>query len=185
MTAVIQLLGNRSRETRVGNTRRMDIACTRMTMDYRSRVSWKGHKGRAGRLYELDETGMRKLGGHYRSPSGVAIMVENDMKPATVRLNERQTRNLVKLLKKPGHPLEKGIQRIIRILGEDEEWGGRGVTKKAGKMRGVIRLGNKIKGKWKEVKRGRESTEKGKKREKKARERIGIRIEEWNKEEEK
>lgn len=118
---------------------------------------------------------MRKLGGHYRSSPGAAIMVENDIRPAAARLNERQSKNLVKLLKKPGHPLGKAIQRKIRILEEEKQWNRKGATKKTGTMRGMARLGQKIKGRWKEIqKRRKGDARNGKKWESEGREKMEI-----------
>lgn len=48
----------------VGNARRMYIACARGTMEYGSRVWWKGQVGLAAMLDKENEKAMRKIGGH-------------------------------------------------------------------------------------------------------------------------
>lgn len=81
VASVIRRLGSGGRGIGVGNARKMYIACARMTMEYGSRVWWRGQTNLAGSMDKADETAMRKPGGHYRSAPGAAIMVENDMRP--------------------------------------------------------------------------------------------------------
>lgn len=90
---------------------------------------------------------MRSIVCHYRTALGAAIMVENVITPAVARLEERQRRNVIKLLRQQmNHPLARGVRQEIRIKEEEEEWR-EGRRKKEGKRRsmsGVDRVNEEI-----------------------------------------
>jgi hypothetical protein len=65
----------------VGNMRKMYIACVKGTMDYGSKIWWKEQEGMARKIDKVDEQGMRRIGGHFRTAPGKAIAMENDMIP--------------------------------------------------------------------------------------------------------
>lgn len=142
----------------VGNARKLYKGCGRATLDYGSRVWWGGQKELATKMDKAEEKSMRRIGGHYRTAPGEAIMVENDMTPAAARLEARQRRNVTRLLRQPkNHPLARWVRQEIRIKQEEEEW--RGVRRKKkgkrGSMRGVDSVDEEIKGEWKRVEKGR------------------------------
>lgn len=161
LVAVIQRLGGGSKGLGVGNARTINIECARTTMDYGSRVWWGGQKGLANQMDKADETAMRKMKGHFRSAPGAAIAIENDMKLAAVRLNERQTKNTCKLLsQRADQPLGTLMRKEIEVRQEEAEWGGGSrprVKKRAGVMKGVKRMHARIAGKWKKVEKTRKA----------------------------
>lgn len=58
-------------------------------MDYEARVSWEGQKGLAGAIDKAEEKAMRRIGGHFKTPPGAAITVENDLMTTEARLNTK------------------------------------------------------------------------------------------------
>jgi hypothetical protein len=69
--------------------------------------------GRIGKkIDKVDEQGMRKIGGHFRTASGKAIAVENDILPARHRYDSRFKRIAIKSLgKKKDNPMRKLVEK--------------------------------------------------------------------------
>lgn len=124
VTGVIKGMCGGRRGLGVGNARKMYVACARGTMEYGSRVWWRGEKqkGMAEQMDKENERAMRKLGGHLRTAPGGAIMVENDMCATEARLNGRQKRNVIlSARRKPGNRMRTLVEDSIRRGDEPEE----------------------------------------------------------------
>lgn len=137
---------------------------------------------------KVTERSMRKIGGHYRIAPGAAIKVEHDMTPTEATLDNKQKRNVVKLLRQPeDHPLGKWIRKEIGVLEEAEKWrvGQRKAkkTEKRGSRRGVEMLSKQIQGRWDTVDKAEEMWNPPKEWETQMRANPPIWIEAWSKEE--
>lgn len=161
---VIRRLGKGGRGMGVENLRTMYLGTARATMEYGAQAWWKGQKNLADQMDKQNEQTMRRIGGHYHTAPGAAILAEAGIIPTAVRLDSKIRRRTIKAITVPKEsPENQMYQRITMELNpEAAEWTGRAdkIRSKGGMKRGVEQM-KKIVGSLERVEKRMKTKEQG------------------------
>lgn len=163
---LIRRLGRGGRGIGFENLRTMYLATARATIEYGSAAWWKGQKGYAGRIDKVNENSLRKIGGHFETAPGAAVLLEARAQLTAVRLDSKNRRRAIAALTTDtSSPEARLAENLIMNLDPEAEECKPGKTWKERKKKGMQKAIEKIRGivkeKWSKVEKWERSKVEG------------------------
>lgn len=107
MANLIRRLGKGGRGMGINHMRTMYLATARATMEYGAGAWWKGQKTYSDAFDKVHEQTFRKMGGHFRSGPGGAVLCEARCVPTAVQLDYRNAQRFM-------NAIASGEKTIVR-----------------------------------------------------------------------
>lgn len=103
MGNMIRRLGRGGRGMGVESMRTMYLATARAAMEYGAGAWWRGQVGPSNAFDKVHEQAFRKMGGHFRTAPGGAVLCKAGVQPTATRFNQKNRMRLAKALPRADH----------------------------------------------------------------------------------